>query len=114
MSIPTPYVLMVRRWSESDERDEFNNPVAVLSPPRPIRIHGIHPGQSVEAVAAGRQSDEVAFTVLAPRGTELDARDVVVIDGVEFHVRGDSRDWGNGPWRFPAAGVEFELVHARG
>lgn len=112
--LPTPHLIHVRRWSESETRDAHGNPVASLGTPEPLWVHSIAPGPSSESVRAGRVADEVELTVLAPAGTAVDARDVVVIDDLEYQVHGDSRDWTRGPWPTPIAGVEIELSRKRG
>ena len=117
MSLPTSHLILVRRWVESaTERDEHGNPVAGHGEPEELWVHSIAPGPSTESIRAGRVSDEVEFTILAPAGVAVDARDVVLLSGVEgeFQVHGDSRDWTRGPWPMPIAGVEIELSRKRG
>ena len=45
---------------------------------------------------------------------ELDSADLVIVDGIEYHADGDSRDWTRGPWVNPIAGVQLELSRKRG
>ena len=115
MSLPAPHLILVRRWVESaTEFDEHGNPLTGYGDPEPVPVHSIAPGPSSESVRAGRVSDEVEFTILAPAGVAVDARDVVLIGDDQFQVHGDSRDWTRGPWPMPIAGVEIELSRKRG
>lgn len=112
--IPTPYTLLVRRYWQSAERDAHGNPLSGHGEPEAMRVHGIAPGASAESVAAGRRADEVVWTIYAPAGATLDARDLVLIGDDEYHLDGDSLDWTRGPWANPAAGVVFELKRKGG
>ena len=106
--IPTPYSIAVKRW-QAGALDAHGNPAATYSAPEPIAVHGIAPGPSAESVAAGRNIDGVAWTVYAPAGTVVGARDVVIVGGVDYEAVGDSLDWTRGPWANSAAGVVIEL-----
>ena len=108
------HLLSVRRWSESAEVDKHNNPVGGYGEPEPLPVLALEPGASREAVASGRVTDEVAWTLYCPAGTQVGGRDVVAIDGIDYPVNSDSLDWTRGPWENPAAGVVVELLRKRG
>ena len=114
--IPTPHTIYVRRWVEGAEEDPLGNPISGHGDPEPLAVHGIAPGASAESVAAGRNTDAVEWTVYAPAGTSVAARDLVLLqlDGDEYQVDGDSLDWTNGPWLNPVAGVVIELKKSEG
>lgn len=114
--IPTPHAIWVRRWTAGVERDPLNNPIDGYGDPEPVAVHSIAPGASKEAVAAGRNPDEVSFTLHAPAGITVGARDRVLFElgGVEYDVFGDSADWAHGPWPNPVAGVVIELRRQEG
>lgn len=111
--LPTPYVIGIRRWSEGEStphgytRGKHGEPEQVL-------IHAVAPGPSKESIEAGRDADEVEWTVYAPPGVHVSPRDLVVLDGTEFEVVGNTRDYTLGPWANPVAGVEIPLKRWRG
>ena len=114
MSLPTPHLIHVRRWSVGVTQDPHGNPVGAHGEPEELWVHSIAPGPTVEDVQAGRSTVASDLTVLAPAGTSLDARDLVIVGGAEYHADGGSRDWTRGPWVNPVAGVQLELVRKDG
>ena len=114
MSLPTPHLVHVRRWAISMTTDPHGNPIGAHGEPEELWVHSIAPGPTVEDVQAGRSTVASDLTVLAPAGTTLGADDLVIVDGIEYHADGDSRDWTKGPWPMPIAGVELELSRKRG
>lgn len=116
MSIPTPHAIFVRRWQSGAERDPLGNPITGHGTPEPVAVHAIAPGASSESVAAGRNTDAVDWTIYAPAGVTVGARDLVLLEagGDEYQVEGDSLDWTNGPWANPVAGVVIELKRQGG
>ena len=112
--IPAPHLIAVRRWHESTDVDAHGNPVAGHGDPEPLPAHGWAPGASRESLEAGRDADEVAWTVYLPAGVSIDARDLVILDGTEYAVNGNSLDWSHGPWGNPVAGIVVELVRKEG
>ncbi len=113
--IPAPHTLHVRRWSDGGGTDPHGNPLpGQHGAPEALPVHGYAPGASREAVEAGRNTTEIAWTVYAPAGTQVAAEDLVVLGGVEYEVVGDSLDWAKGPWLNPVAGVVIELRKQRG
>lgn len=94
--------------------DAHNNPADVWTAATPILVHGVAPGASQEALQAGRDVSRVAWTVYAPAGVSVAARDRVAWLGITYEVLGDSLDWSHGPWANPAAGVVFELGRSEG
>lgn len=79
-----------------------------------IPVHGMAPGPSSEALAAGRDPASVTWTLYCPAGVEVRASDQVDIDGVLHDVVGHSLDWTQGPWPHPTAGVVVELKRQEG
>ena len=106
---PTPFTLG-HRVRSLGALDAHNNAVDAWADPVPILVHGVAPGASQEAVAAGRDVSSVAWTVYAPAGTVVGRRDRIVWQGVEYAVQGEPADWSHGPWPFPGAGVVIELT----
>lgn len=115
MSFPTPHIVWVRRWA-ADGEDPLGNPIVGHGDPEPLAVHGIGPGPSRESVAAGRTPSEIAWSITAPAGTEVSSRDLVLLelDGPEYEVDGELRDWTRGPWANPVAGVVIELKRNEG
>lgn len=111
--LPTPYTLLVRRWSEG-EPNPHGNTTNVYSEPEPLPAHAIAPGASLEAIAAGRNTTEIAWTVYAPEGTIVRARDLITFDGVEYEVIGDSKTFAFAPWGNHVSGVTIELKKQEG
>lgn len=116
MTLPTPRTVYVRRWSVTAERDPHNNPIAGHGALEPMPVHGIAPGASEESVAAGRNPTEISWTITAPAGSHVGAKDLVLLEpgGVEYEVEGESHDWTRGPWVNPVAGVVIELKRQGG
>ena len=102
------YAITVKRY-QSGALDAHGNPAITYSAPESIDVHGIAPGASAESVASGRNVDSVAFTIYAPAGVVVGAKDLVTLDGTDYEAEGDSLDWTRGPWANSAAGVVIEL-----
>ena len=111
MIIPTPYKLTVRRYSSTQE-DEYGNAVPVWAEEE-IAVHGMAPG-AIDLEDVTRNAEEVSWTVYAPAGTVVRTQDTVLIDGDEYQVIGRVKDWSQGPWANPVAGVVFELKRTEG
>ena len=109
---PTPFTLGHRVHSLG-ALDAHNNAVDAWADPVPILVHGVAPGASQEAVAAGRDVSSVAWTVYAPAGTLLGARDRVEWQGDLYFVNGEPRDYTFGPFG-PFGGVVIELRRTEG
>lgn len=115
MTLPAPHTISVRRQVTVGEPNPFGYVEVGYSDPELVPVHGYAPGPSVEAMAAGRTSTEVAWTVYAPAGTNISAHDFVTLhDGVEYEVDGPARDYTFAPWTVNIAGVTFELKHKEG
>lgn len=110
---PHRYSVGVRRWHEG-EPTPHGYGAGYHGDPEPTPVFAFAPGPSEEEVAAGRRMSEVAWTVYAPAGTVVGARDLVVLNGVEYEADGDSRDYSFGPWSSAVAGVVFALKARQG
>lgn len=115
MSIPTPWTVGHKVWSESG-RDAHGNAVDVWADPVDVPVHGVAP-----LVREGREPDSgnrslvvEGLQLFAPAGTRIDAMDRVVWRGEEFEVDGEVGDYTSGPWRNPVAGVVINLKRAEG
>ena len=104
----TRHVLLVQRYAEG-AKDRHGNVTVTYLPTEPVPIRAAAPGAAQERIVAGRNPDEVAWTLYAPAGVQVASRDRAIWLGVEYEVMGDSLDWSHGPWDFPDAGVVIEL-----
>lgn len=110
--IPTPHTVGVRAY-QSGAEDAHGNPVESWADPVDVPVHGISPG-SDEPHVTNRDLSIIEWTVYAPAGTHVGPMDRVVIDGREFEVEGEVKDYSRGPWVNAVAGVVFELRRAEG
>lgn len=109
--------------------DEFGNRESVWADPAPVPVHAVAPVVSEAADEPSRPNRSMvtdALQVLAPAGTRVDARDLIVwpfrVDdagavaeaGVEYEIDGEVNDWTVGPWSNPVAGVTFDLRRSEG
>ena len=115
MTFPTPHAIRVHRYTLGAP-DAHNNPLETWTPDAvPTRVQGVAPGaQNDESVQPGRDVSEVAWTVYAPAGTLVGARDRIEWQGDLYHVNGEPRDYTQGPFRNFGQGVVIELRRTEG
>lgn len=107
-------LLQVRRY-EAGATDAYGNAADGLSAPQAWSVRGIAPGAMSEPYEATRDASSVVWTVYADKSGDVPGvRDVVVLDGDEFNVIGEPRDWTRGPYPNPTAGVVVELGRVEG
>lgn len=112
--LPTPYVLSVRRWQTGTTPNAHGYSEGSHGAPETFSVHSVAPGPSLEAMAAGRTTAQVAWTVYAPAGVSINSKDLVTFNGTEYGVVGDSLSYTFSPWVNPIAGVTFELKKMEG
>ena len=111
---PTPWSVLVHRYTLGAP-DAHNNPTESWVPDtQPTRVQGVAPGAQNEGVQPGRDVSDVSWTVYAPAGTLVAARDRIEWQGETYLVYGEPADWSRGPWTHPAAGVVIELMRWEG
>ena len=112
---PTPWSVLVHRYTLGAP-DAHNNPLETWTPDVvPTRVQGVAPGaQNDESVQPGRDVSEVAWTVYAPAGTLVGARDRIEWQGDLYFVNGEPRDYTHGPFRNFGQGVVIELRRTEG
>ena len=110
----TPRFKLVLRRVLPGELNPHRFREPTLGPEEPFAVFGMSPGSDA-AREAGRDAAEASWTVYYPAtGPDIAARDVVVVEGVEYRARADSLDWSKGPWPSSAAGKVVELVKKEG
>lgn len=112
--LPTPHLIHVRRWQQGGDPNPHGYRPETYGDPEELLVHGYAPGSSSDSTTAGRDTASTLVTVYAPAGTVIGYRDRAVIDGVEYEVAGNSKDYTSGPWANPAAGVVLELKRLEG
>ena len=110
---PTPWSVLVHRYTLGAP-DAHNNPTESWVPDaQPTRVQGVAPGAQGESVQPGRDVSDVSWTVYAPAGTLVGARDRIEWQGELYHANGEPRDYTRGPFgRF--GGVVIELRRTEG
>lgn len=63
--------------------------------PEPLPVHAMAPGSQDPAIA-GREAEDVEWTLYLPPGIAVSTLDRLVIDGEEYEVNGRAKDWGRG------------------
>lgn len=111
--VPTPHALGLRKFTPG-VKDERGNTIDAWGDPVTIRVHGVAPGAMDEPGSAARDLSLIAWTVYAPAGHGIAARDLIVLNGREYRINGEPRDWTMGPWDMPIAGSVIELTRAEG
>lgn len=101
-----------RVFSESEESDAHGNPVDSLAEPVEVLVYAIAPRFATEPDPT-RGAEVVGLNLLAPVGTVIGPHDVVVIDGEDYEVDGETADWTRGPFDW-APGVSINLKKAEG
>ena len=114
MTFPTPWSVLVHRY-QAGAMDAHNNPLETWTPDAvPTRVQCVAPGaQNDESVQPGRDVSDVSWTVYAPTGTLVGARDRIEWQGDLYHVNGEPRDYTFGPFG-PFGGVVIELRRTEG
>lgn len=113
MTVPTPHVVGHRVY-EAGAVDSRGNVIDSWADEVPLAVHGIAPGSMSEPGNGSRDLSLVVWSVIAPAGTAVGSKDLVVVGGREFRVDGEPRDWTLGPWDVSIAGVVIELIRAEG
>ena len=111
--IPTPQSITVHRYTLGAADAHGNAAESWVADVAPTLVHAVAPGASAEALQTGRDVSRVAWTVYAPTGTVVAARDRIVWRGDLYFVNGEPRDYTFGPFgRF--GGVVIELRRTEG
>ena len=111
--IPTPQSITVHRYTLGAPDAHGNAAESWVADVAPTLVHAVAPGASAEALQTGRDVSKVAWTVYAPTGTVVAARDRIVWRGDLYFVNGEPRDYTFGPFgRF--GGVVIELRRTEG
>lgn len=114
MSIPTPYVLQIRRRVVGPP-DAHGNSTITYEDPVDWPVHGIAPGANDLTDTTNRDLSKILWTVYAPAGgPQVAELDMVTMAGVDYLVDGHPKDWSQGPWDHPDAGVTVELRTSEG
>ena len=112
--IPTPQSVTVHRYALGAADAHGNAAESWVADVAPTLVHAVAPGASAEALQTGRDVSKVAWTVYAPAGTVVAARDRIVWRGETYLVHGEPADYGHGPWVDEAAGIVIELQRWEG
>lgn len=112
---PAPWAVQVSRWSLS-EPDRYGEREKVFGPYVDRKVYGwAPPGVEEELYSSNRNAIMQDLDVYAPPGFEIQADDLMVIDGEEFRVLGGSRDFNHGPFKFmPGIAIRVKRVEALG
>lgn len=113
MSIPTSNILGLRKFIPG-VKDSRGNVIEAWAEPIPMPVQGVAPGAMDEPGSAARDLSMIAWTVYAPSGHGAEARDLIILNGREYRINGEPRDWTMGPWPMPFAGDVIELIRAEG
>lgn len=112
MNLTTPFTIGVKRY-QTGAKDAHGNTLDTWADPISVGVYSIAPATSDEPYENGRESIVTGLTVLAPAGTEIDARDLVVIDNEDYTVEGDIANWNQGPFGW-SPGVQINLKRVEG
>ena len=112
--IPTPQSVTIHRYTLGAADAHGNAAESWVADAAPTLVHAVAPGASLEAHQTGRDVSQVAWTVYAPQGAAVAARDRIEWQGETYLVYGEPADWSRGPWIHPAAGVVIELRRTEG
>lgn len=94
--------------------DSHNKAVDAWGPAREVPVYGWAPAATDQPVEGNRQPVVTTVDVYAPAGTTSHTKDRWTLpDGTYLQV-GDAKDYTNGPWVTPAAGVAIRLRQIRG
>lgn len=114
MPLPTPYTLGVRTYSGTTQ-DSHNNDVPIYADPVDWPVHAYASGANDEPAQQGRDLSNVLWTVYAPADDNLPgALDRVVLEGTEYAIEGEPRDYSHDPWQHRIGGAVVYLKDPRG
>ena len=111
--LPTPYTLQVRTY-DPDTVDAYNNPIDAWGDPVDWPVHAYASGANDEPEQPGRDLSMVLWTVYAPAENLPGARDLVVLNGTEYKIEGEPRDYSHDPWQHRIGGAVVYLKDANG
>ena len=112
--IPEPKYWAGWRAHTPGQVDAHGNPADEWAAAVPLPVLWVAPGAMTESGTPRRDLSEIEWTVCTPAPCPVGARDLLVVDGVEYAVSGEPRDWTRGPWPNPAAAVVIELKRSEG
>ena len=112
MNLKAKYQLGIKRYQEGAE-DAHGNPVEGWGSVEYVDVYSIAPTSSTEPSSTGREAVITGLSVLAPVGTDIDAKDRAVWRDEEYTIEGDLADWTIGPFSFKP-GVQFNLKKVDG
>lgn len=113
VSIPTPYVLQVKRSSLTT--NAHNEQVRSWGSPVDWPVHSYAPGDNSLPASPNRDESEILWTVYAPADENLPVEfDKVTLGGDDYLVAAHPGDWSHGPWDFPEAGAAVLLKRTEG
>lgn len=112
--LPTPYTLQRRTYAGTGS-DSHGNDVDTWADPVDWPVHAYASGANDEPAEQGRDLSNVLWTVYAPAdGNAPGARDRVVLEGVEYAIEGQPRDYSHDPWQHRIGGVVVYLKNPEG
>lgn len=111
MSMQTKHTVGHKVYREG-AYDDRGNPIDDWHDPVDLDVFAIYPRFSEEP-EPNRPLVVVGKAILAPPGTSVGPKDLIVIDGEDWKVEGEPADWTNGPFGF-VPGVEIVLSRAEG
>jgi head-tail adaptor len=112
MTLKAKYQLGIKRYQEG-ATDAHGNPVESWGSVENVAVYAVAPSFSNEPAGSGRDAVITGLSVLAPLGTDIDAKDRAVWNSEEYTIEGDLADWTNGPFDFEP-GIQFNLKKVDG
>ena len=82
--IPTPQSVTIHRYTLGTADAHGNAAESWVADAAPTLVHAVAPGASAEALQTGRDVSQVAWTVYAPQGVSVAARDRIVWRGATY------------------------------
>lgn len=77
------------------------------------KLRGAFTAPRTSSDVPGREGIVVGKTLFAPPGADIDARDVIEVDGVPYEIDGEIGDWRN-PHGSGADGITVALKRGQG
>lgn len=93
----TTYTIGRKAYSEG-AADEMGNPQPTYAAEVDVAVTAIYATSVDELPDNARESNRTYLSVLLPSGSGFTRRDVAVVDGLEFEVRGDLESFSRGPY----------------
>lgn len=112
-ALPTPYTVAHKRY-DGGAVDAHGNPKPSWLAPVDLKVHAIAPGAMEVDRDGTRDLSKVLYTLLCPAGTTADIKDLIGVDGTDYAIEGEPKDWSRGPWHHPTAGVQIYLKAVEG